>query len=92
MGNGANKKVRNHKDNKEWYVELFQHYENSLNGQKKYAIYELHKAAIKRLKSLDFPNRELEDWKYTSVANLLQHQYQKQQFSYPGHSKFQSSL
>ena len=83
MGNGTNKKVRNHKDNKEWYVELFQHYENSLNGQKKYAIYELHKAAIKRLKSLDFPNRKLEDWKYTSVANLLQHQYLETVQPYP---------
>lgn len=62
-------------DIKEWFTSLFDLQESSLNGQKEKPLYALRKAAIDRLPELEFPTRRNEDWKYTSVARLLQHQY-----------------
>lgn len=63
-------------DGSEKFIELFQHYENGLNGQKKYIGHTIQKTAIQRLSNdLHFPTRRNEDWKYTSVAGLLQLPY-----------------
>jgi len=66
------------KDSREKFIELFRIYENTLNGQKDYVGHTIQKMAIQRLGSdVDFPTRRNEDWKYTSVAELLQQQYQQ---------------
>ena len=63
-------------DNREKFIELFQQYENGLNGQKNYTGHTIQKTAIKRLSNdINFPSRRNEDWKYTSVAGLLQPPY-----------------
>lgn len=66
------------KDSREKFIELFRLYENTLNGQKDYVGHTIQKMAIQRLgNDVDFPTRRNEDWKYTSVAELLQQQYQQ---------------
>ena len=66
------------KDGREKFIELFQQYENGLNGQKKYTGHPIQKTAIKRLSNdINFPTRRNEDWKYTSVAGLLHPPYQQ---------------
>ena len=65
-------------DSREKFIELFRLYENTLNGQKYYAVHTIKKTAIQRLSNdVDFPTSRNEDWKYTSVAELLQQQYQQ---------------
>ena len=66
------------KDSREKFIELFRLFENTLNGQKDYAGHAIQKTAIQRLSNdVDFPTRKNEDWKYTSVAELLQPPYKK---------------
>ncbi len=63
---------------REKFIELFQQYENGLNGQKNYTGHTIQKKAIQRLSNdINFPTRRNEDWKYTSVAGLLQPPYQQ---------------
>ena len=65
-------------DSRGKFIELFRQYENTLNGQKNYAGHAIQKTAIQRLgNDVNFPTRRNEDWKYTSVAELLQPQYQQ---------------
>jgi len=61
---------------KQWYQSLFQLQEETLNGEKRRALFQMRKAAIERLPDLHFPTRRDEDWKYTAVTKLLQPKYQ----------------
>lgn len=66
------------KDSKGKFIELFHQYESALNGQKDYPGHAIQKTAIQRLSNdVNFPTTRNEDWKYTSVAELLQPQYQQ---------------
>ena len=66
------------KDSREKFIELFRLYENGLNGQKNYAGHTIQKTAIQRLSNdINFPTRRNEDWKYTSVSELLQPHYRQ---------------
>ncbi|MFT5983523.1 MAG: Fe-S cluster assembly protein SufD [Ulvibacter sp.] len=77
----ANSNTLDKKDSREKFIELFQQYENALNGQKDYAGHAIQKRAIQRLSNdMNFPTRRNEDWKYTSVTELLQPQYQQPKF------------
>jgi len=74
----ANENTPDKKDSREKFIELFRLYENSLNGQKSYAGHTIQKTAIQRLSNdINFPTRRNEDWKYTSVAELLQPHYRQ---------------
>ena len=74
----TNPNTADKKDSSEKFIELFRVYENTLNGQKDYVGHAIQKLAIKRMgNEVDFPTRRNEDWKYTSVAELLQQQYQQ---------------
>ncbi|HSD64434.1 MAG TPA: Fe-S cluster assembly protein SufD [Ignavibacteriaceae bacterium] len=63
------------KDIKNWYIENFQKFENSLNGGASGVIHELRKDAISNFSRLDFPTTRNEEWKYTSIAPLLKHTF-----------------
>jgi Fe-S cluster assembly protein SufD len=77
----ANSNTLDKKDSRDKFIELFQQYENGLNGQKDYAGHAIQKKAIQRLgNDINFPTRRNEDWKYTSVTELLQPQYQQPKF------------
>ena len=54
------------------FQNLFDLFENQLNGQRSQEIYAFRKKAIDRLPGLSFPTRRDEDWKYTSVNRILQ--------------------
>jgi Fe-S cluster assembly protein SufD len=72
------RKTRDKKDSREKFIELFQQYENTLNGQKDYAGHLIQKTAIQRFSNdVNFPTRRNEDWKYTNVTELLQPQYKQ---------------
>lgn len=72
----ANSKTPDKKDSRGKFIELFQNYESALNGQKNYPGHKLQKTAIQRLNNdINFPTKSNEDWKYTSVTELLQPTY-----------------
>ncbi len=58
------------------FLALFGAYEDSMNGQKELPLHSFRKKAIRNLESLHFPTLRNEDWKYTSVARILQHRYE----------------
>ena len=61
---------------KQHFAKLFELYESNLNGKSNHPAHVYRKAAISRLADLSFPTRRNEDWKYTSVARLLEPSYQ----------------
>jgi Fe-S cluster assembly protein SufD len=74
----ATPKTRDKNDSRKKFIELFQQYENSLNGQKEHAGHAIQRAAIQRFSNdLNFPNRRNEEWKYTNVTELLQTLYKQ---------------
>ncbi len=68
--------AQNNSEVKQHFAKLFELYESNLNGRKKLLAHAYRKTAIDRLAELSFPTRRTEDWKYTSVARLLQPSYQ----------------
>jgi Fe-S cluster assembly protein SufD len=62
-------------ENKNWYLKNYESFENSLNGDKLNSISGLRKDALKTFSELDFPTIKDEEWKYTSIAPLLQHNF-----------------
>jgi len=58
-----------------WYLSNFSLFEEELNGSKKAPFHETRKAAITRFSELGFPHSKDEEWRYTSVAPLLQHKF-----------------
>jgi len=60
---------------KEYFTSSFKEFENSLNGESKSPLHELRKNAIVKLGEMDFPTIKNEEWKYTSVAPILNHKF-----------------
>ncbi len=60
---------------KNWYLSRFKDFENSLNGESAKPIHKLRKEAIENFSLLNFPTTHDEDWKYTSIAPLLSHNF-----------------
>ena len=61
---------------KQRFQNLFQNFESNLNGASKLKAHSYRKSALDRLNDLDFPTRRDENWKYTSVARLIEPSYQ----------------
>ncbi len=62
-------------DFKNWYLENFKTYENSLNGESTKPIHRLRKEAIHNFAELNFPTTRDEEWKYTNITPLLKHNF-----------------
>ena len=74
----VNSNTADKKESRNRFMELFQHYETTLNGQKDYPGHIIQKKAMQRLRNdIPFPTISNEDWKYTNVADVLQPQYQQ---------------
>jgi Fe-S cluster assembly protein SufD len=74
----VNSNTADKKESSNRFMELFQHYETTLNGQKDYPGHIIQKKAMQRLSNdIPFPTISNEDWKYTNVADVLQPQYQQ---------------
>lgn len=63
------------KDVKNWYIDNFDKFENSLNGGASTEIHKIRKDAISNFSKLEFPTTRNEEWKYTSIAPLLRHTF-----------------
>ena len=63
------------KDIKNQYLKSYELFENSLNGDRVSSISGLRKAAFGKFSDLDFPTTKDEEWKYTSIAPLLEHNF-----------------
>lgn len=60
---------------KDWYLSNFKTFEESLNGESHSDIHELRKEAISNFSELNFPTIKDEEWKYTNIAPLLEHNF-----------------
>ena len=60
---------------KNWYIDHFGKFENSLNGGASAPIHKIRKDAISNFSKLEFPTTRNEEWKYTSIAPLLKHTF-----------------
>lgn len=60
---------------KDWYSKKFELFENRLNGDRFSSINNLRKEAFNKFSELDFPTTKNEEWKYTSITPLLQHNF-----------------
>jgi Fe-S cluster assembly protein SufD len=63
------------KEIKDWYIENFGKFENSLNGGASSPIHNIRKDAILNFSRLEFPTTRNEEWKYTSIAPLLRYNF-----------------
>jgi Fe-S cluster assembly protein SufD len=67
--------MNDYKEVKNWYLDEFKKFENSLNGESAEPIHQLRKEAILNFAELSFPNTRDEEWKYTNVAPLLKYNF-----------------
>jgi Fe-S cluster assembly protein SufD len=62
-------------DIKDWYLSNFGEFEKRLNGGKESSIHQKRRDALSNFSKLDFPTTSNEEWKYTSIAPLLKHNF-----------------
>ncbi len=62
-------------DIKDWYISNFGEFEKRLNGGREDFIHQQRKAALSDFSKLQFPSTKDEEWKYTSIAPLLKHNF-----------------
>ncbi len=62
-------------DIKDWYLSNFGEFEKRLNGGKENPLHQKRKEALSNFSRLDFPSIKDEEWKYTSIAPLLKHNF-----------------
>lgn len=60
---------------KDWYISNFGEFEKRLNGGKENSIHLKRKEALSNFSRLEFPTIKDEEWKYTSIAPLLKHNF-----------------
>ncbi|MEL7421498.1 MAG: Fe-S cluster assembly protein SufD [Bacteroidota bacterium] len=64
---------------KDWYKQLFQTYQQGLNGHKNHPLAQFRLAAYQQLEAEAFPTRRDEDWKYSGapVARMMDTHFQE---------------
>jgi Fe-S cluster assembly protein SufD len=60
---------------KEKYLYSFREFEKSLNGTSSSEFHMIRKNAIDAFDRLDFPTLKNEDWKYTNISPILEHNF-----------------
>lgn len=65
----------NNTDFKQWFIDNFKTFENSLNGEKTESFNNLRKNALLKFSSLDIPTTKDEEWKYTNLSPVLKHNF-----------------
>ena len=63
------------KEIKNRYLKSYELFENSLNGDRLSSIGNLRKEAFGKFSELSFPTTKDEEWKYTSIAPLFEHNF-----------------
>ncbi len=64
------------KGNSDWYAEVFKIFENGLNGQLKTDFHQTRQNAMETFRQLGFPTTRHEEWKYTNLSSLLNHNFE----------------
>lgn len=67
--------MENKTDIKQYFIDQFQEFERSLNGEKDSAFHQMRKSAIDEFSKLSIPTQKDEEWKYTNVSPLLKHNF-----------------
>ena len=67
--------MENKTDIKKYFINRFDEFEKSLNGEKTSEFHQLRKSAISKFESLNFPTQKEEEWKYTNISPLLKHNF-----------------
>lgn len=61
--------------NVDWYAKEFSEFESKLNGQATTDLHNIRKKAIKSFVDLGYPTTKNEEWKYTDVTSLAEHNF-----------------
>lgn len=62
-------------DIKQYYINQFDEFEKSLNGEKSSDFHKVRKEAINKFAELTFPTQKDEEWKYTNISPLIKHNF-----------------
>jgi Fe-S cluster assembly protein SufD len=62
-------------DRKDWYLARFADFEHSLNGEAATPVHAARQQAISRFDELGFPTGRDEEWRYTSIVELLREDF-----------------
>ena len=62
-------------DIKQYFINQFDEFEKSLNGEKTSEFHQMRKSAISNFQGLNFPTQKDEEWKYTNISPLLKHNF-----------------
>jgi len=60
---------------KQYFINKFDEFEKSLNGEKTSELHQLRKSAISNFQKLNFPTQKDEEWKYTNISSLQKHNF-----------------
>ncbi len=59
----------------QYFINQFDEFEKSLNGEKSSEFHQSRKDAIEKFSELSFPTQKDEEWKYTNITPLLRHSF-----------------
>jgi len=60
---------------KQYFINQFDVFEKSLNGEKSSDFHKVRKDAISKFAELTFPTQKDEEWKYTNISSMLKHNF-----------------
>jgi len=67
--------MENKTDIKQYYINQFDEFEKSLNGERTSEFHKIRKDAIDKFGTLNIPTQKDEEWKYTNISPLLKHSF-----------------
>ncbi len=67
--------MENKTDIKKYFINQFDEFEKSLNGEKSSDFHKIRKDAISKLAGLSVPTQKDEEWKYTNISALQKHSF-----------------
>jgi Fe-S cluster assembly protein SufD len=67
--------MENKTDIKQYFINQFNEFEKSLNGEKSSDFHKARKNAIGKFAELTFPTQKDEEWKYTNISSLQKHYF-----------------
>lgn len=67
--------MENKTDIKQNFIDQYQEFEKSLNGEKDSRLHQIRKSAIDEFRKLPIPTQKDEEWKYTNISPLLKYNF-----------------
>lgn len=67
--------MENKTDIKQYFINQYQEFEKSLNGEKSSQFHQIRKSAIDEFSKLPIPTQKDEEWKYTNISSLLKQNF-----------------